>query len=238
MLQTKKIEYRDGDVILEGYCAFDNRTSGKKPAVLVAHDWSGRNDFACQKAEKLAEMGYVGFALDMYGQGKTGKTTEEKMALMQPLISDRAALRKRILAAFETVDKLEFVNNAKIGAIGFCFGGLCALDLARSGAEVKGVVSFHGLLSAPENLPNKSIRAKILALHGHDDPMVQPDQVAAFQKEMTAASVDWQIHIYGNTKHAFTNPMANDQELGLIYNKLAEKRSWISMTNFFTEIFG
>lgn len=235
-LQTKKIEYHDGDTLLEGYCAYNANITGKRPAVLISHDWSGRTDFACQKAEKLAEMGYVAFALDMFGQGNFPTTNEKRMACIQPFFQDRAALLRRITAAFDVVDKLSFVNNAKIGAIGFCFGGMCVLDLARSGADVRGVVSFHGILTPSTVSSNKPIRSKVLVLHGHEDPMVPPEQVAAFQNEMTVAKVDWQVHAYGNTKHSFTNPSANDTELGLIYNKIAEKRSWIAMTDFFAEV--
>lgn len=238
MLQTQKIKYQDDEIVLEGYCAIDGGKTGKRPAVIVVHDWSGRNEFADKKAEKLAELGYVGFALDMYGVGKLGKTNDEKMELMSPLVNDRAALRERILAGFEAVKKIPEVDASRIGVIGFCFGGLCALDLARSGADVKGVVSFHGLLKKPEDLASKKIIAKILACHGHEDPMVPPEQLAAFEKEMTDAQVDWQVHTYGNTKHAFTNPLAHDLGLGLIYNELAEKRSWIAMKNFFNEVFG
>lgn len=238
MLKTEKIEYRDGDTLLEGYCVYDDKDAHKKPGVLVVHDWSGRNDFACRKAEKLAELGYVGFALDMYGEGKTGKTKEEKSALMQPLVQDRNMLRQRILAAFDIFKQLDVVDAKKMGAIGFCFGGLCALDLARSGADVAGVVSFHGLLNAPEDVLAGSITAKILALHGFDDPMVTPDQVTAFGDEMTHARVDWQLNVYGNTMHAFTNPEANDPGFGTVYNKDADSRSWIAMREFFREVFG
>lgn len=237
MLQTSKIEYSDGHIALEGYCALNADKPGKKPAVLVVHDWSGRNDFACQKAEQLAELGYVGFAVDMYGNGQVGHTIEEKQALMKPLAEDRALLRQRIVAAYEAVSQLAVVNTARMAVIGFCFGGLCALDLARSGAEIKGAISFHGLLMPPPNLPNKKMHAKVLALHGHDDPMVPPEQVADFQKEMTAAHVDWQVHVYGNVQHAFTNPMAHDPNMGTVYNGVADKRSWISMREFLAEIF-
>lgn len=236
MLQTQKIKYQDGEIVLEGYYAIDNSKSGKRPAVIVVHDWSGRNEFADKKAEKLAELGYVGFALDLYGIGKLGKTTEEKQALMAPLANDRAALRERILAGYEAVKKLPEVDVSRIGVIGFCFGGLCALDLARSGADVKGVVTFHGLLSKPPHLASKKIVAKILATHGHDDPMVPPEQVLEFEKEMTEAKVDWQVHAFGHTQHAFTNPQAHDVGMGLIYNELAEKRSWRLMKDFFEEV--
>jgi dienelactone hydrolase len=235
MLQTKKIEYRDGDVLLEGYYAFEDAVAGKRPVVLVAHDWSGRNLFAEKKAEKLAELGYVGFALDMYGKGILGKTKDEKMALISPFMQDRRQVARRMLSAFNTVRQLEQSDPHRVGAIGFCFGGLCVLDLARSSADVRGVVSFHGLLSAPPHPLAHTIRAKILVLHGHDDPMAPPAQVAEFQKEMTAAKADWQTLVYGNTLHAFTNPEANDPRFGTVYNAIADCRSWTAMKSFFKE---
>lgn len=236
-MQSQKVTYRDDNVTLEGHAFFDGDKHEKRPLVLVSHDWSGRNDFADSKAEQLAKLGYVGFALDMYGQGVTGKDTAEKMALMQPLVTDRKFLLRRILAGLNTASQLPMVDSNKIAAIGFCFGGLCVLDLARSGTDIRGVVSFHGLLNAPEGLPKNKIKAKVLAIHGHDDPMGKPDQVLAFEQEMTAAGADWQLHIYGNTMHAFTNPRANDVDLGLVYKPIAEKRSWQAMQNFLTEIF-
>src|SRR5262249_53822504 len=149
MLKTQKIEYKDGDTILEGYYAVTGNITSPVPAVLIAHDWSGRTESVCKKAEELAELGYLGFALDLYGKGKFGNTKEEKMALIQPFLEDRAKLQQRILAAYNTVKQLENVDNQKIGAIGFCFGGLCVLDLARTGEDIKGVVSFHGLFFPP-----------------------------------------------------------------------------------------
>lgn len=238
MLKTQKIEYHDGDVLLEGYYSYDDKVTGKRPAVLIAHDWSGKSEFSCHKADKLAELGYVGFALDMFGKGVNGTTKEEKSALITPFMQDRQRLQKRILAAYEVVRKLDQVLSSKIGAMGFCFGGLCALDLARSGADVKGVVSFHGLLQAPENITQKTIIAKVLALHGFDDPMVTMDQVTAFGQEMTHAEVDWEFDIYGNAMHAFTNPQANDKGFGTVYEKHADARSWVRMKEFFKEIFG
>src|SRR5262249_39067750 len=147
----------------------------------------------------------------------------------------RLLLQQRVISALNTLKKIDVVDTSRIAAIGFCFGGMCVLDLARTGANLKGVVSFHGLLHAPEKTAN--ITAKILALHGADDPMVPPEQVLHFQQEMTRAGADWQMHIYGSTQHAFTNPNANDKELGLVYHNLADRRSWIAMQNFFTEIF-
>jgi dienelactone hydrolase len=237
MLITKKVSYQAGNVTLEGYYAVNAALTDKRPAVMVIHDWSGRNELACQQAEKLAELGYVGFALDMYGNAQQGKTTEEKTALMQPLIDDRAILRQRLLAALDILKTLEYVDTTRIGVMGFCFGGLCALDFARSGADITGVVSFHGLLNAPQNLANNAIKAKVLVLHGHDDPMVPSQQILAFQQEMTATHVDWQMQIYGNTQHGFTNPLANDPASGIMYNPLAAQRSMIAMKAFFLEIF-
>lgn len=238
MITTQKITYQQDGSTFEGFYAVDDQLSGKRPGVLIAHDWTGRNDFAEDKAKKLAALGYVGFALDMYGNGKCGETKEEKMGLIQPMFNDRSLLRARMLAALETMKKIELVDKTKLGAIGFCFGGLCVLDLARSGAEVNGVVSFHGLLNPPDgNLPNQPIKAKVLVLHGYDDPMVTPDQVISFAREMTEAKVDWQIDMYGNTLHGFTNPLANDPALGTKYSPMMEKRSWIAMKNFFNEIF-
>lgn len=237
MIQSKKIEYYDNNILLEGFYAYDDAHTHKRPIVLVSHDWSGRNEFADKKAEKLAELGYVGFAIDMFGRGKIGTTNNEKMELIKPFMEDRKVLAQRIFSAFEFAKTLDYVDITKMGAIGFCFGGLCVLDLARSGADILGVVSFHGLLGAPQNEQSTVMKAKILALHGHNDPMVPPEQVLAFEKEMTTKKADWQVHVYGNTKHAFSNPLAHDEELGTVFNSLAEKRSWIAMQNFFIEVF-
>jgi dienelactone hydrolase len=236
-MHTSNFTYYDGEQELHGFLAYDPEINTPRPAVLVAHDWTGRNEFVCQKALLLAKMGYVGFALDMYGQGRTGNTTEEKMALMQPLANDRVMLRKRICAAFDSLITMPEIDNDRIAVIGFCFGGLCALDLARSGADIKGAVSFHGLLTKPDKLESKKIKAKILVLHGYDDPMVRPEQVSLFCQEMTEAKVDWQAHMYGHIQHAFTNPLAHDVSLGTIYNEVAAQRSWLAMTNFLQEIF-
>lgn len=235
-MKTENIPYSHKGKSLLGYMAHQP-TNKKNPAVIVAHAWAGRDEFACKKAELLAQMGYLGFALDMYGDAKTGKNNEENSQLMGPLVSDRALLKDRIMAAYEKVKSLPMVDPNRIGAIGFCFGGLCVLDLARSGADLKGVVSFHGLLQKPEITPRETIKAKILTLHGHDDPMGKPAQVQEFMNEMTMAKADWQMHIYGNTMHAFTNPMANDKSLGLVYNQKAEERSLQTMKTFFQEVF-
>lgn len=235
-MQPSPLIYHHDNQELQGYISYPKKQSKPCPAVLVAHDWTGCNDFACEKADSLAEMGYIGFAIDMFGNGKTGNTNEEKMALISPLMEDRQLLGARIKAAFDTLDAMPEVDNSKIAAIGFCFGGLCVLDLARCGSHVQGVISFHGLLSKPDYKQNHSIYAKILVLHGYDDPMVKPPEVDAFCKEMTEAGVDWQVHQYGRTMHAFTNPIANDPVLGTVYNAVAERRSLQAMRNFLGEI--
>jgi dienelactone hydrolase len=236
-LQIRKIEYQDEMTLLEGYCAWDDHHSDKRPAVIIAHDWSGRNDFVSQKAEQLAAQGYVAFALDMYGKGKLGQTNEQKSALIAPFMADRALLRRRVLAAFNTVKQLENVDTTRIAAMGFCFGGLVVLDLARSGVDICGVVSLHGLLIPPAQLTVYPPKAKILVLHGHDDPMVTMTDLIAFQKEMTDLKVDWQVHIYSHTMHAFTNPLANDAKLGTVYNALSDQRSNKETCDFFADIF-
>ncbi len=229
--------YHQDELELHGFLAYDSSKEGVRPAVIVAHDWSGRNEFACQKAMMLAEMGYVGFALDMFGNAQLGTTTAEKSALIEPLVSNQALLRRRLDSALNTVLSIPEVDKQRIAIIGFCFGGMCALELARSGADIKGAVSFHGLLNKPGTMKSDVIKAKVLALHGYEDPMANPEQANAFCQEMTEAKADWQLHMYGQVKHAFTNPNAHDTQLGLIYNSTAAKRSWQAMTNFLQEIF-
>jgi dienelactone hydrolase len=234
---SNTVMYLDGDVMLEAFFAFDDAISGRRPTVLINHTWAGRDDFVAEKAKKLAALGYVGFAVDMYGKGVLGTSPDECMKLMLPFMADRAMLQQRMKAALAAVRLMPWVDDGKIAAIGFCFGGLCSLDLARTGADIKGVVSFHGLLTAPENILGNAIKAKILALHGHDDPLVPSEQVLAFEQEMTEAGADWQLHTYGNTLHGFTNPLANDPAFGAVYQPAADRRSWIAMQNFLTEIF-
>ncbi|MEE9451464.1 MAG: dienelactone hydrolase family protein [Gammaproteobacteria bacterium] len=235
-MHNEAIEYQANGVNLKGHIAYDPNQSGKRPAVLVVHDWSGCSEFAQQAAQRIAQLGYIGFAVDMYGEGKIVSSIDEKMELMQPLLDDRPQLLSRMQAALQTITGFEQTDTNKIASMGFCFGGLCSLDLARSGADIIGAVSFHGALTPPP-ADNAEIKAKILVLHGYDDPMIHPTQVTAFIDEMKQAKTDWQVHNYGNTQHAFTNPQANMPDMGIIYNPLSAQRSWQSMENFFTEIF-
>lgn len=236
-IQTRLIEYQHGDTILEGFLAWDDSQSGPRPAVAISHAWAGRSEFECEKAKRLAELGYVGFAIDMFGKGVLGNSVEENQALIGPFLKDRAFLQERINLAVDVLGQQPEVDATQLGAMGFCFGGLCVLDLARSERDIKGVISFHGLLMAPGNTAGNKISAKVLCLHGYDDPMVPPQQVLDFAKEMSDATADWQIHAYGNTLHAFTNPEANDPDFGTVYDATADSRSWIAMQNFFAEIF-
>lgn len=236
-IQTRTIDYQDGDVDLQGYLAWDDAVEGKRPGVMIAHAWAGRSDFENTKAEELAKLGYVGFALDNYGRGILGTNTEENSALIQPFLDDRAMLQGRMQIALEVLKGLDEVDASRVAAIGFCFGGLCVLDLARTGTDIRGVVSFHGLFGSPGNTAGNKIRAKVLALHGWDDPMAPPDQVVSLAEELSSMGADWQLHGYGNTMHAFTNPQANDPDFGTVYSPDADRRSWNAMQDFLSEIF-
>ena len=233
---SNTIDYLDKDTLLQGFFAYDDTIQGQRPTLLIYHPWAGRNEFVQQKALQLAKLGYFAFAVDMYGKGILGQSNEESAQLMQPFIEDRGLILQRIHASLYAVKQLPWVDDKKIAAIGYCFGGLCVLDLARAGIDIKGVVSFHGLLSSPPQ-PSKNITAKVLILTGHDDPMITTDDISILQHDLTAAKADWQIHNYGHTLHAFTNPQANDIDFGAVYNTIADKRAWQSMQNFLNEIF-
>ncbi len=236
-IQTRFVEYQNDNLTLEGFLAWDDSLTGPRPAVAISHTWAGRTAFEESKAVALAQQGYVGFAIDMYGKGVRGSSTEENSALMTPLLKDRALLQQRIGSAVAVLRQQAEVDPAKVAAIGFCFGGLCVLDLARTGSDVKGVASFHGLFEAPGNTGGNRITARVLCLHGYDDPMVQPPAMLALASELTAAGADWQIHAYGNTVHAFTNPEANDPAMGALYNAAADRRSWAVLQDFLQEVF-
>lgn len=236
-MKSETLVYNDGATELEGYVAYED-TNEQRPLVLIAHDWTGRREYACKAAEKIAALGYVGFALDMYGKGVFGKDgdAEGNAALMNPFASNRQLLRQRIGAALTAGRNIPQVDASRVAAMGYCFGGMCVLELARAGADVLGVISVHGILAAGE-LANEAIKAKVLCLHGHDDPMVPPEQVLAFETEMTKAGVDWQLHAYGQTMHAFSNPAANNPDFGTVYNAVADRRSFRALTDFLEELF-
>lgn len=235
-ITTKPVEYKDGKQTCIGYLAWDETFADPKPCVLIGHAWGGRSGFAEDKAIQMAALGYVGFAIDVYGEGKTGDNPKECENLMMPFINDRQMLQKRLKSAFNAAKDIEQVDATAIAMMGFCFGGLCTLDLARSGVDLKAAISFHGLF-APSGLPAKKIKASVLALHGWDDPMVPPEMVTALGEELTKSGCDWQIHAYGQTKHAFMVPDANDPKLGLQYNPNAERRAWTAATDLLAEKF-
>lgn len=235
-LREEVVDYQDDALKLTGFLAYDTTRTVPLPAIVVAHAWAGRTADFAERARELARQGFAAFALDMYGGGRTGSSVAENLALMNPLIENRAMLAKRIGAAVATVRALPQVDPRRIGAMGYCFGGLCVLDLARSGADVRGVVSLHGNLKPASGLSGPAIKAKVLVLHGHDDPLVPVADVVAFQEEMTRAKADWQVHAYGGTMHSFTDVSANNPSFGLVYNPAAHRRSWVALTNFFDEV--
>lgn len=235
-LIKREITYRFDAIHFKSYCAHP-KTNQPLPAVLIFPDYSGRSSHMCQTAEKLAKAGYLAIAIDIYGEAKVGKDKTENLSLMTPLVENRHILQNRLRKTFEETAKIALLDTHRTAAIGFCFGGLCVLDMARMNLALKGVISFHGILSA--NPPDLDLKGKmsprVMVLHGHDDPMVTPEAVLAFEKEMCNRRADWQIHVYGNTMHAFTNPDANDMDFGIKYNPRSAKRAWQSALSFLQE---
>lgn len=238
-IRERTVQYTDGSAVMAGYLAYDDAIKVKRGGVLVFHEWWGLNDYARSRTRQLARMGYVAFAADVYGGGRRAKTRGEAARLAGLLKKDRKLMRRRARAALRFLKAHKLVDADRVAAIGFCFGGTAALELARSGADLQAAVSFHGGLDTPDPADAKRIKAEILVLHGADDPHVPPSQVAAFQKEMRSASVDWQMNTYGGAVHAFTNPAAgSDPSRGSAYNERAETRSWAAMELLFLQTIG
>ena len=237
-VRTEVIEYKQGDAVLEGYLAYDDAVKGKRPSVLIVHEWMGVNPYVKKRAEQLAKLGYVAFAADIYGKGVRPKNSDEAAAESKKYKTDRQLMRARVNAGLDVLKKHKLADTKRTAAIGYCFGGTTVLELGRSGADVAGIVSFHGGLDSLNPNDAKNIKGKVLALHGGDDPFVPAEQVAAFQDEMRKANVDWHMVVYGGAVHSFTNPDAgNDNSKGAAYNEKADKRSWEDMKQFFSEIF-
>jgi len=237
-LATQVIEYKQGDVVLEGFLAWPKDATGKLPGVLVCHQWMGHSDYERRRAEETARLGCVAFALDIYGKGVKPKDPQEAGKMAGGYKGDRALLRARALAGLEVLRKQERCDPRKLAVMGYCFGGTTALEVARSGAEIAGAVSFHGDLSTPTPDDAKNIKGKVIAFHGADDPFVPAAQVAAFEDEMRKAGVDWQLVAYGGAVHSFTLKHAgNDNSKGSAYNEKADLRSWAAYKGFLAEIF-
>jgi dienelactone hydrolase len=236
-VQTKVVEYKQGDAVLEGCLAWDDAVHGLRPGVVVVHEWMGLGDYAKTRARMLAEMGYVAFAADIYGKGVRPKTPAEAAIQAGIYKNDRNLMRARMQAALDVLRHDLRCDSKRIAAMGYCFGGTCVLELARSGADVAGVVSFHGGLDTPTPADAKQIKGKVLVLHGGDDPHVPRKDVEAFEDEMRSGGVDWQLVVYGGAVHAFTNPASgNDKSRGAAYDAKADRRSWEAMKLFFAEV--
>jgi dienelactone hydrolase len=238
-IKTETVEYKVGEVTHKGYLAWDDASQGRRPGVIVVHEWWGLNDYPKMRARKLAEMGYVAFCPDMYGEGKTTADAKQAGALATDHQKDMDRARARAMAAYQQLAGHTMVDRERIAAIGYCFGGTSVLNMARAGMPLRGVVSFHGALASPWKAEKGVTTAQVLVCHGADDNFEPPEQLAAFQKEMTAAGVSWQMNIYSGAVHAFTNPDADKAGIpGVAYNKLADERSWKAMSAFLREIFG
>lgn len=237
-MKTENIKYQDGDVTLHGFVAFDDQKSQKRPGVLVMPEAFGLGTHAKQRAERIAALGYVALAGDPYGDGFEAKDLQEAMKYAGPLREDPVKFRKRGRAALDKLASLPQVDSSRLAAIGYCQGGTFSLELARDGAPLRGIVSFHGGLETKRPAAAGQIKAKVLVCTGADDPFVPVAQVNAFVEEMTKSEADWQVITYGGTVHSFTNPEAHRAGVpGLAYNKLADERSWKAMVSFFEEIF-
>lgn len=236
---TKSVDYQSGQVTCQGFLAYDDKFEGKRPGVLIAHQWLGLTNYEKARAVQLASLGYVAFALDLYGKGNLPKDTTAAGPLAGTFKANRTLWRGRANDGLKALQSQPKVDTANIAAIGYCLGGGTVLELARSGADVKGVVSFHGTLDTPTPEDAKNIRGRVLVLHGASDPFSPMPTVVALSDEMTKAGVDFQIDLYGHTVHSFTQPDAgNDPSKGAAYNAQADKRSFAAMLVFFDEIFG
>ncbi len=237
----KNVEYTAGGVTLKGYLAYNSSIKDKAPGILVVHEWWGLNDYARKRARMLAELGYTALAVDMYGEGKQAKHPDDAGKFSSEVMKNFDTAKARFAAGEELLKKQPTVDPDRIGAIGYCFGGGVVLNMARQGADLKGVVSFHGMLGAVKPAEPGVVKAKILVLHGADDKFTTPEQIEAFKKEMTDAKVDYKFIAYPGALHGFTNPESTAYgkkfHIPIAYNKKADKESWNEMKKFFGEIF-
>ncbi len=235
-LKTQVVEYKDGGTTLEGYLAYDDSVQGKRPGILVVHEWNGLGRYAKSRADQLAKLGYVAFAADIYGKGVRPESFEACKAESGKYYADRVMLRRRANAGLAVLRKNDLVDTEKIAAIGYCFGGATVLELGRSGADIAGIVSFHGGLDNPKPADAKNIKAKVLVCQGGADNFTL-SSVPGFKKEMDDAKVDYQFISYKGAVHGFTNPDNKGTVPGLKYNAKADKASWKAMKEFLKNIF-
>jgi dienelactone hydrolase len=231
----KEVPYEQNGISFKGFLAHDTQTTERRPAVIVAHEWFGLNDFTKAKVISLAALGYVSFAVDLYGNGRITNDTQEAAAMARG-VRGTPLMRERIVAGYALLKKLDIVDDENIGAIGFCFGGTAVLELAFSGVGLKSAVIFHGGLIVPSKDDIRRIRSHFLILHGADDPSNPPETITAFQNGLRQAGADWQMVYYGNAVHSFTNPAnGTDNKRGVAYNAAAANRAWRLMQSFFDE---
>ena len=238
VMHQEPISYKDGDVELKGYVYWDDAFTGKRPGVLVAHEWWGLNDYAKLRAEMLAESGYVAFAADMYGAGKMTRHADEAKGWMQQISSNAEAWQRRANLALEQLRAHPQVDAERLAAIGYCFGGATVMQMAYSGADLAGVVSFHGALPPATPEQAAKVKARVLVAHGDADSFIPAERIQAFKQALSQANVDWEMDIYGGAKHSFTNPYADGYGIdNLAYHEAADRRSWLRALAFLEDIF-
>jgi dienelactone hydrolase len=241
-IRGEPVEYSAGGTTMKGYLAYDDARSGKRPGILVVHEWWGHNEYARRRARMLAELGYVALAVDMYGEGKTAQHPDDAGKFSEEIRKNMDLGRERFLAAKKVLQENRFTDPKRIGAIGYCFGGSVVLQMARDGMDLGGVTSFHGGLTTTSPAKPGAVKAKILVLTGGDDKFVPPEQIEGFEKEMKAARADYRVISYPGALHSFTNPDADDYakkfNMPIGYNATADKESWAEMQKFFKEVFG
>ncbi len=240
-IKGETVDYSSNGVTLKGYLAYDDSSAAKRPGVLVVHEWWGHNEYARQRARMLAEMGYTALAVDMYGDGKLAEHPKDAKAFMMEVLNNMDALKARFMVAKETLAGHETVDNEKIAAIGYCFGGGVVLGMARQGVDLDGVASFHGSLGTQTPAKKGAVKARVRVFTGAQDPMIPDEQVKLFEEEMKAADADYEVVVYPNATHSFTNPDADafgkKFDMPLAYDADADKDSWAKLSAFLMDVF-
>jgi dienelactone hydrolase len=237
-VRSRVVEYRDGEVELTGHLYWDDAIDGKRPGILVMHEWWGLNDYVKQRAQMLAELGFVAFAADMYGDNKVTEHAGDASGWMKQITANIEGWQRRALLGLAQLRADELVDPERVAAIGYCFGGATVMQLAYTGADLDGVVSFHG--SLPPATPEQAakIRARVLVAHGEADSFIPAERITQFKQALSEAGVDWEMDVYGGARHGFTNPGADKHGMdNLKYDPVADRRSWSRMQDFFAEIF-